>query len=865
MQDAEPNFALHLAGTPDDLVAPLWALQNTGQMLENGEAGVAGADIDATGAWQLTHGSRRIVVGLVDTGVMMSHPDLAANLWSAPRSFTVTIAGATMTCPAGSHGFNAVNRTCDPADDHGHGTHVAGSIGAVGNNGTGVVGVNWTASMMALKFIDADGIGYVSDVINALEFAMQVKEAFASDGEADIRILNNSWTGGTYSQALSDTITRTGEAGMLFVVAAGNGAVDHASAVVFPSDYEGANVLSVAATDYRDRLAAFSDYGVRHVHVAAPGALIYSTVLSAADGVGAVGAYGSRSGTSMAAAYTSGVAALVLSRCDLSVGALRDTLLRTAERIPALDGRVESGARIDASAAVRSCDAATSSREIVIRASDVPAHDRHGGWVLQTQPGAADGVALTTTDHGWASTDRPLSGPSDYFDVRFAPEPGVPYRIWLRMRAEHDSKWNDSVWLQFSDARVNGAPSYRINAPEGLAINLEPCSNCGTAGWGWQDGAYWLAKPAVVFGSAAAQTMRVQTREDGVAIDQIVVSASTWVSSPPGQPLLDSTIVPRGGGVSTSGSTPTSGAGMPFGGVPAALPGLVQAEHFDMGGEGVGYHDTDPINSGGALRSEGVDLQPTIDGGYNVGWMAPGEWLAYTVSVAAAGAYTAEFRVAALGPGGQFHLELGGADVTGPLTIPDTGGWQSWRVLSTSVTLPAGPHLAKLVMDRPGAIAVGNVDWFSIAEENHTSTAPGRLLAVQFDEGGEGVAYHDDSPGNSGGALRSSDVDIEGCAEGGHNVGWIAAGEWLRYSVTVSSTGPYAMQFRVASPFTGGVLHVESGGADLTGPVTVPYTGGWQAWTTVSVPVNLVAGQQAFRVVFDTRGFNLRHVDIVAR
>lgn len=627
VEDAEPNFAIRPAGTPNDLSAPLWALQNTGQRLENGEFGTPGADLDVAGAWPFTQGSRHVVVGLLDTGVMVAHPDLAANLWSAPRAFTVNIAGAAISCAAGSHGFNAVARTCDPDDDHGHGTHVAGSIGAVGNNGSGVVGVNWTISMMALKFIDAAGIGYVSDAINAIDFALQVKQVFAAGGEADIRILNNSWTGATYSQALGDAIARAGEAGLLFVVAAGNGGVDHDVSPVFPSDYPGGNVLSVAATDYRDRLAAFSDYGARHVHVAAPGALIYSTALG---GDRSTATYASRSGTSMAAAYASGVAALVLSRCDLSVGALRDTLVRTGVRLSALEGRVESGARISASAAVRACDTAPIATEIVVRAADVPSHARRGKWALQSMPGAADGQALVTTDSGWASTERALASPSDYFDVNFTPKPGVPYRIWFRMRAANDSKWNDSVWLQFSDARVNGSSAYPINSSSGIAVNLENCSNCGTAGWGWQDGAYWLARPIVVFGSGSAQTMRVQTREDGVAIDQIVLSSATWLSAPPGQPMLDATIVPKPGvgGVATPGGTSSPVASTPFTGTPATVPGVIQAEHFDEGGEGVGYHDIDATNSGGAFRADGVDLEPAAGGGHNVGWVADGEWLA---------------------------------------------------------------------------------------------------------------------------------------------------------------------------------------------------------------------------------------------
>ena len=483
-------------------------------------------------AWDITQGSRHIVIATVDTGLMQTHRDLAANLWTAPRAFTVTIGGTPLWCPAGSHGFNAVLRNCDPADDNGHGTHVAGSIGAVGNNADGVVGINWTTSIMALKFMDASGNGYISDVINAIEFALQVKQEFASTGEAEIRVLNNSWSGGGYSQALNDEIARAADAGMLFVASAGNTGLDHEMAPAYPSDYSGSNVLSVAATDYRDELGAFSDYGAQHVHVGAPGVLIYSTMLSSTD---PSGSYGTMSGTSMAAAYASGTAALVLSHCDYTVGALRDALIRSAVADSALLDRTQSGARLNAANAVRSCDVAAPGGDVVVHAADIAAADRHGAWTTQADASAADSVALATPDAGWAATNAPLAQPKDFVDVRFVAQAGVPYRVWLRMKAAANSKFSDSVWLQFSDALVDGVPAYGINTESGLLVNLENCSNCGTSGWGWQDGAYWLTKSPVTFGSTGTQTLRVQTREDGAAFDQVVISSSTWLSASPGQ------------------------------------------------------------------------------------------------------------------------------------------------------------------------------------------------------------------------------------------------------------------------------------------------------------------------------------------
>ena len=303
---------------------------------------------------------------------------------------------------------------------------------------------------------------------------------------------------------------------------------------------------------------------------------------------------------------------------------------------------------------------------------------------------------------------------------------------------------------------------------------------------------------------------------------------------------------------------------MPFSGTPVSLPGTVQAEDFDTGGEGVGYHDSDAANLGGAYRGGGVDLENSSAGGVNVGWVAAGEWLAYTVNVSAAGSYTAQFRVASYGAGGSFHLEIDGADVTGPVPVPDTGWWQTWQTVSHPVSLPAGRHVARLVMDSAGAYAVGNFDWFAIVAPTATAL-PGRINAPDFDSGGGGVAYRDDSSGNSGGAYRATDVDIESSSEGGYNVGWISAGEWLQYTVNVGAAGSYLLNLRVASPDGAGSLHVSAGAADLTGTVAIPRTGSWQSWTTVGMPVSLAAGVQTLTLSFDSPGFNIRYFEVTTQ
>ena len=164
---AEPNYVVRTFAEPNEPAFPqLWGLRNIGQSVNSGFPGVAGADIHAVAAWDVSSGSAAQVVAVVDTGIDYTHPDLAANMWSAPSAFQVTIEGTTITCPAGTHGFNVVARTCDPMDDHEHGTHVSGTIGASGNNAFGVVGVNWITQLMGIKFLDENGSGSIADAIS---------------------------------------------------------------------------------------------------------------------------------------------------------------------------------------------------------------------------------------------------------------------------------------------------------------------------------------------------------------------------------------------------------------------------------------------------------------------------------------------------------------------------------------------------------------------------------------------------------------------------------------------------------------------------------------------------------------------------
>jgi hypothetical protein len=183
--------------------------------------------------------------------------------------------------------------------------------------------------------------------------------------------------------------------------------------------------------------------------------------------------------------------------------------------------------------------------DIVLYAADVSAIA--GNWRRLPSTSGAGGLKMSSEDRGWEMPAVPLAAPVDYFEAEFDAQANVDYRVWLRLRAAANSKYNESVWVQFSTAvTATGSPLYRIGTDRALLVNLENCSGCGVAEWGWQGGAWWLSQPATLrFASTGRQRIRVQTREDGVDVDQIVISPGTYASTAPGRLTNDTTIVPR--------------------------------------------------------------------------------------------------------------------------------------------------------------------------------------------------------------------------------------------------------------------------------------------------------------------------------
>lgn len=335
---AEPDYVVHSNQAPNDPLFPqMWSLHNTGQ-----HGGTAGADIHAEQAWDITTGSSNVVIAVIDTGIDYNHPDLAANIFSGPICPNRTVCHGINTLPG------ATNPN-DPLDDNGHGTHVSGTIGAIGNNNLGVTGINWTVTILPCKFLDFQGFGATSGAIACLDFIKQLK-----DSGVNVVASNNSWGGADFSQALQDAIDRQRQSGILFIAAAGNDFADNDVTPTYPASFPLPNVIAVAATDRNDNRAFFSNVGRHSVHLGAPGQEILSTFLG--------GGYQTESGTSMATPHVTGVAALLAAQ-DPTRGwqAIKNLILAGGDTISSLSSTI-SGKRLNAFGSLNCANTVVASR-----------------------------------------------------------------------------------------------------------------------------------------------------------------------------------------------------------------------------------------------------------------------------------------------------------------------------------------------------------------------------------------------------------------------------------------------------------------------------------------------------------------------
>lgn len=334
----EPDFAIRPTAIPNDpSFSVQWGLLNTGQ------SSGTGGDIAAVAAWDVTTGSRDVVVAVIDSGFDYTHPDLAANVWRNPGE----VPGDGLDNDGNGfvddvHGWDFANDDADPMDDDGHGTHVSGTIGAVGDNGVGVTGVAWRTSIMGLKFLDSEGNGYISDAIAAISYATRMRSEFG----VNVVATNNSWGGGDRSLALRAAIADGGAAGILFVTAAGNDGVNSDRRSNYPANEDLDAVITVTATNRSNQLPGFANYGPVHVDLAAPGVAIRSTIPG--------GGYATYSGTSMATPHVTGtIALLAAANPAASATAIRAAILSTTTPLAALARKTATGGLLDAAAAVR--------------------------------------------------------------------------------------------------------------------------------------------------------------------------------------------------------------------------------------------------------------------------------------------------------------------------------------------------------------------------------------------------------------------------------------------------------------------------------------------------------------------------------
>ena len=518
---AEPNFILHAADVvPNDpFFSRLWGLHNTGQTV-NWTAGTPDADIDAPEAWSVSTGSPDVVVAVIDTGVDTAHPDLAPNIWVNAGEDCAGCRTNGVDDDGNGYvddwrGWDFANGDNNPTDDNGHGTHVAGTVAATGNNGLGVAGVTWSSRIMPLKFLGADGSGTTDDAISAILYARA----------KGVPILNNSWGGGDGSEALRDAIEQTDASGELFVAAAGNDFTNTDVEPFYPASYDVPNILVVGASDQLDRKAWFSNYGVRTVDLSAPGTNVYSTWTGAT--------YRFADGTSMATPQVSGAAALARAVFPNASGVgLKALLLRDVDPIAVLNTASRTGGRLNVDHAARCAGTPQAWIESPANGTEVSAGQPLEIRVLGALCGSPGGVSVSATLNG---SPFPLDARGDgFYSATYVPQAGaVNLTVTASAGAASD--------VQSVTAMAN--QTYQI-VPGGSPVTITTRS-AGENAW-------------LTFSGQADQ--RIALRMSGVTIGPSpCCSTYVWIYKPDGTALGSQTLVGTNGGFVDTRSLPATG------------------------------------------------------------------------------------------------------------------------------------------------------------------------------------------------------------------------------------------------------------------------------------------------------------------
>lgn len=529
---AEPNYIWHAASIPNDpRFGEQWSLRNTGQT-----GGSAGSDIDAAAAWDLATDSGTVVVAIIDSGVDYGHPDLAANIWTN----TGEVAGNGLDDDGNGyvddvHGYDFANLDGDPMDDSGHGTQCAGVVGAAGNNSLGITGVCWKTRVMCLKFMNASNSGTTSRAIASIEYAVRM----------GARVLNASWSGSTSSTALHDAIWAAGNAGVLFVAAAGNNYQNIDTSRAYPAAYPTANIVAVSSTGYTDALANSANWGPVSVDLCAPGDNILTTFPGAA--------YGLSSGTSMSCPQVTGALALILARHPgIRWQTARDILFASVDAVQSLQGKLATGGRLNLATALAIGDATPPAP-----VGDLVVADVSGQWVdLEWTATGDDGHAGAAASHEVRYATHPITN-LDFDAATAVPGLGAPQaagsresvrvsglsfntRYWFAVRARDEIGLASEV-VASVEATTLGPPAITIDA-DSLAVALEPgglatrtlaIGNAGAGELAWTmrlEGATGkAAAPAILVyspGAAASDAYATALRGTGLACTYV----TTWTA-----------------------------------------------------------------------------------------------------------------------------------------------------------------------------------------------------------------------------------------------------------------------------------------------------------------------------------------------
>lgn len=442
---AEPNYFRNISVIPNDTYFDQqWGLNNMGIFA----GGTEGADINAPEAWDISTGSDGIIA-IVDTGIDYSHDDLKGNIWANTDEICTDgidndLNGYIDDCRGWDFSTCALfddagvcitpkSQDNDPMDDNGHGSHIAGIAGAVGNNSSGISGVLWNARLMPLKFQNADGSGTIADEVEAIQYAIM-------NGAS---LINASFGGATFSNTESDIISVAKNAGVLIVASAGNGGEDGIGddndlVPHYPSGYSQPNIIAVAATDQDDLRASFTNFGLNSVDVAAPGVFILSTIVkNSAFALCSGNPFAGLdfcSGTSMSAPHVSALAGLLYSYyTHFTDDQIRSTILGFVDMIPSLDGIVATGGRIDA---YRSLSSLLNPTDLTATASSATsitldwADNATGedGYIIERNDGSGF-MQIDDTGSGFVQTVRIGIESASYADIGLAPETTYSYRV----------------------------------------------------------------------------------------------------------------------------------------------------------------------------------------------------------------------------------------------------------------------------------------------------------------------------------------------------------------------------------------------------------------------------------------------------